>query len=93
MLMTRGTVRLRVALRRLRVLALVVTFPAHWGQMKRIAPFLSGLLMGAHRYLARSAYQSARSSPVRPSGATHRCSGIHFGKRVPQLRSSVCSLL
>ena len=38
----------------MRVLALVLTLPSHCGHLNLIAPFLSGLPMGVHRYLARS---------------------------------------
>ena len=53
----------RDLLLRMRVLALVLTLPSHCGQRNLMSPFLSGLPMGVHRYLARSAYQSASASP------------------------------
>ena len=77
---------------RMRVLALVLTLPSHCGQRNRIAPFLSGLLMGVHRCLARLAYHSASFSPVRSWGGIQKRSGVHSTRKVPQWSSSICSL-
>ena len=75
----------------MRVLALVLTLPSHCGQRNLIAPFLSGLPMGVHRYLARLAYHSARFLPSRFWGGMKKRSGVHSTRKVPQWSNSTCS--
>ena len=67
------------------VLALVVTRSARWGHMNRMDPS-SSLARGVHRNVARSAYHSAKNSPVRASGGTHHLSGNHDGRKEARSR-------
>ena len=67
------------------VLALVVTRSAHWGHRNRMDPS-SSLARGVHRNVARSAYHSAKNSPVRASGGTHHLSGSHDGRKEARSR-------
>ena len=67
----------------LRVLAVLLTLPAHWGQMIFLGPFLK-CWRTLHWYLARSSYHCWRSVPVRSSGWVCRGGGVHSARMVPQ---------